>query len=695
MKNIFGWFKSLSGANGKQGAQSSVQNMEIASPTSSSSTESETYKDQGNAFFGSGKLDEAASCYRKAIAISPAYVDAHNNLGLVLQAQGYVEEAEQCLRHALELNPSHANAAYNLALLLDGRGDLAGAKKILRSGLQGNPDYENFHLLLAEILLVENDLAGAADSFRQALRLVSNHPRALSALAMISFRLGKYELAISQYENLLVLQPQDAEAHNNLGVAFQYRFEYEKSLASCRRAIAIAPDYADAHFNAGNALTSLGKVEEALLAYDRAVQLSPELFASNTALLFTQNYHPTRSAAEIFSAYQRWNGQYAAHLASAKPLFSNEPDRRRRLRVGYVSADFNQHAVACFALPLLEAHDSEQVEVFCYYNNHRQDQVTERFKTLAKHWRPCAQLNDEQLADCIRADRIDVLVDLSGHTAGNRLLVFARKPAPVQVSWMGFGYTTGLSAMNYFIGDQAFTPPGVEDLFSETVYRLPHAFVSYQPPPVAPLPGVSPAAERGYVTFACLSRAERINSRVIAAWAAILQRLPQAHLRLDSRSFSSSHLCQEVRDKFTAYGVALERLELGMTTPVWEVYRQVDVVLDCFPHNSGTTTCEALWMGIPVITLAERPSVGRIGAAYLTAVGKTEWIADDVDGYIELAVQVGSDLPALVRHRSELRQQMSASPLLDHSGFARDMEIAYRDMWCRWCDSAEVVATKV
>jgi predicted O-linked N-acetylglucosamine transferase (SPINDLY family) len=824
MKNIFGWFKSLAGGNGKQGAQSIVQDVEIASPTTSSSTESETYKNQGNAYFGSGKLDEAASCYRKAITISPAYVDAHNNLGLVLQAQGYVEEAEQCLRHALELNPGHSNAAYNLALLLNERGDLDGAKQTLRSGLQGNPDYENFHLLLAEILLVENDLVGAADSFCQALRLVSNHPRALSALAIISFRLGKYELAISQYKNLLVLYPHDAEAHNNMGVALQnigrekdasacflraveinpeyseaeknlaitlqaqgrineavdcYRhiikcnknyveayynignlllglgkpgdaisyYKYaivispnwaevhnnlglafrsigklddamvcckkavsinpdfyeaynnlaailrakgmlDEALLCCRRAIEIKPGFAPAHNNLGNVLFGQGRLDEAISCYQEALKIDPNAIETHSCLLFYKNYDQKLSGEELFAAYQEWNCRHAERFFHYFEYFINSRDLRRRLRVGYVSPDFRNHSVAFFAAPLIEQHDRNCIEVFCYYNHLQHDQVSDRLKKAADHWVPTTTMSDEQLAQRIRDDKIDVLVDLAGHSSGNRLLVFARKPAPIQVSWMGFGYTTGLTAIDYFIGDEVLTPPGSDALFSEEIYRLPRPFVCYQPPELAPSPSVLPAIKNGYVTFACLSRAERINERVIEAWAEILRRLPGSHLRLDSRSFESDSLCSGIKTRFAALGIAESRIEVGFTSPVWVVYQDVDIVLDCFPHNSGTTTCEALWMGVPVVTLADRPSVGRLGACYLSAVGKAEWIATDVSGYVDLAVQVAQDTAGLINSRAALREAMRDSPLLDHEGFVRDMEYAYRDMWQQWCEEA-------
>jgi predicted O-linked N-acetylglucosamine transferase (SPINDLY family) len=255
----------------------------------------------------------------------------------------------------------------------------------------------------------------------------------------------------------------------------------------------------------------------------------------------------------------------------------------------------------------------------------------------------------------------------------------------VQVTWMGFGYSTGLAAMDYFIGDDQFTPPGADAFFSETPYRLPRAPWAYQPQAEAPEPGPLPARARGHVTFACLGTTTRLHAGLIEAWAAILRRLPEARLRLDTRTYADPDLCREVEARFAECGVAAHQLQIGFTSPVWQIYQEVDIVLDCFPHNCGTTTFEALWMGIPVVSVLDRPSVGRFGASILGAIGKQDWVAPDVGAYVELAVAMAHDLDALERARRTLRDVMRASPFLDHAGFARDMEAAYRAMWQQWC----------
>jgi predicted O-linked N-acetylglucosamine transferase (SPINDLY family) len=294
-------------------------------------------------------------------------------------------------------------------------------------------------------------------------------------------------------------------------------------------------------------------------------------------------------------------------------------------------------------------------------------------------------MSDDELAARIRADGIDVLVDLSGHTPGNRLPVFARKPAPVQVSWLGFGYSTGLAVMDYFIGDDQFTPPQADALFAETIYRLPRAPWTYAPQLAAPESGPLPARAAGHVTFAYVGATTRLHDALLAAWAAILLQLPGARLRLDTRTYSDPDLAAEMAARFAEHGVPASQLQIGYTSPVWQVYQEVDIVLDCFPHNCGTTTFEALWMGIPVVSVLDRPSVGRFGASILGAIGKQSWVAPDVDSYVALAVAMAQDLDALEHERRTLRQTMRDSSFLDHAGFAREMEAAYRAMWQQWC----------
>ena len=358
------------------------------------------------------------------------------------------------------------------------------------------------------------------------------------------------------------------------------------------------------------------------------------------------------------------------------------------MRVGYVSPDFRQHAVALFAEPLLAAHDHSNVELYFYAGVAAPDAATERFRSLADHWRDTLGLSDAELAEQIRGDRIDVLVDLAGHSAGNRLLTFARRPAPVQVAYLlGHGCTTGLSAMNAFLADALLAPDGTDALFSERLVRLPRIPLTYAPPHDMPAVAELPAQANGFVTFGHFGRTERLNEQVIATWARILHAVPQSRLVLNNRPFQEAAFRALFLARFAIHGIEPGRLDLVYTTPqtrTWAAYGDIDIALDPFPHNAGTTTIEALWQGVPVVSLAGRPTVGRFGASILHAVGLDDWVAQDVDAYVARAVAAASDPGALARLRAELRPRFAASPLHDARDLARVVEATYRTLWDEW-----------
>jgi predicted O-linked N-acetylglucosamine transferase (SPINDLY family) len=387
---------------------------------------------------------------------------------------------------------------------------------------------------------------------------------------------------------------------------------------------------------------------------------------------------------EVYSAYQDFETHVGLPLRSTWRPHTNNRSVERRLRIGYVSPDFRRHAAQHFVEPLLDHHDKSLFEVFAYAEVAREDDVSTRMKAKVDHWVSTCGMDDAQLADRIRADAIDVLVDLAGHTRGNRLAVFARKPAPVSVTTIGFGYTTGLSAMDWFLTDAIVVPQGAEAAFSERVWRIPLCQV-YRPAadmgPVSDLP----ALNRGYVTFGTLTRAARINHRVIRAWSSILRRVPGARLRINSLNFRDAGLCQSLAGKFSAHGVDKQRLEFGFESPPWEVMRGFDITLDCFPQNSGTTLFESVYMGIPFVTLADRPSLGRLGTSIASHAGHPEWIAATEDEYVDKAVSMAKNLEKLSLLRSSLREEMQAGLLVDENNYVREVEGAYRAMWRMWC----------
>ena len=369
---------------------------------------------------------------------------------------------------------------------------------------------------------------------------------------------------------------------------------------------------------------------EAETCYRQALAIKPDYPTGHGNLLFALNYRTDLPAAAIFAEYQAWDRQHALPLAPKAQSNSLDNTPHRRLRIGYVSPDFRQHAVALFAEPLLAAHDRTYFEIYCYAEVAVPDATTERFRSLADHWCCTVGTSDAELADIIRRDRIDILIDLAGHSAGNRLLTFARKPAPVQVTYLlGHGYTSGLSAMDAFLADDILAPAGSEPLFSERLVRLPRIPLVYQPPdnmpPVAPLPALA----NGHVTFGHFGRTERLNEAVIAAWARILHAVPGSRLMLNNRPFQEAPFRDLFLARFAAHGIDPARLILAYITPQsrpGQSYGDIDIALDPFPHNAGTTTIEALWQGVPVVSLIGRPTVGRFGAAILHAVGLDDWV---------------------------------------------------------------------
>ena len=481
------------------------------------------------------------------------------------------------------------------------------------------------------------------------------------------------------------LHPDHADFHYYLGTVLHEFREFDRAKSCLEAALALVPDYAHVHNNLGNTLLEQGLMDAAIQSYRKALALNPAYIDAHSNLLFALNYHPDLPAEEIFEAYRQYDRYLGLPHRDHWRQHSNDRSPQRRLKIGYVSPDYHQHSVRHFLEPLMAQHDKSAVEVFAYAEHSGEDETTTRYRGYADHWIPTQQIADEALAQRIRDDRIDILVDLAGHTAGNRLGVFARKPAPVSVTWMGYGCTTGLSAIDYLLTDAVAAPPGSEHLFSESPWRLatpPYAV--FRPDAGMGQVGALPAAERGYVSFGSLTRSVRVNHRTIRVWSEILERVPGARLVLNSKSYQDAAACAALKDKFAALGIAPERLQFGFHSPASDVLRGLDIGLDCFPHNSGTTLFETLYMGVPFVTLACRPSVGRLGSSILHGVGHPEWIAQTEEEYVERAVALAADLPALSVLRGRLRAEMEASLICDEAAFARRVEDAYRHMFVLW-----------
>ncbi len=602
-----------------------------------------------------------------------------------LQA-GRLQAAEQLCRQILAIQPNHADAIHLLGVIASQVGKHEVAVEYIQRaiGLEGNAAAFHFHL--GEAYRALRRFPEAVACYRRALDLEPGLAEAHNNLGNLLKEQGKLDEALACYRRVLELKPGLAEVHNNLGTVLKAQGKLDEALACYRPALELKPDFAEARYNLGNVLRDQGKLDEALACYRRAVELKPDFALAHSNLLYTQVFCPGYDAQTLYEEHRRWNQQHAERWAKLIQPHLNERSADRRLRVGYVSPDFRLHVVGRFLLPLLESHDHESFEIFCYASVPIPDSMTDRCRAQADAWRDVLGFSDEQVAETIRQDRIDILVDLTMHMANNRLLVFARKPAPVQVTYLAYCGTTGLGAMDYRLTDPYLDPPGRhEKFYCEQSIHLPETYWCYRPAIETPPVSAVPALTGGHVTFGCLNNFCKVTAPTLAAWSRLLQAAPEARLLLHARA--GSHR-DRVRTFLAQQGVSAERLAFVDSLPTEEyfgVYRRIDVALDTFPYGGGATTCDALWMGVPVVSLAGETAVGRGGVSILSNVGLPELIARTPEQYVRIAVELAQDLPRLSELRATVRARMQASPLMNAPRFARNVEAAYRNIWRSWC----------
>ncbi|HEX5245369.1 MAG TPA: hypothetical protein VFW23_19060, partial [Tepidisphaeraceae bacterium] len=437
-----------------------------------------------------------------------------------------------------------------------------------------------------------------------------------------------------------------------------------------------------------NALKECGQIEEAIKHYRRAAELSKEARVAGN-VLYTLHFHPDYDRRRLADEHEAWRQTYAQSLENQPMRHGNDRSPDRRLRVGYVSPDFREHPVGRFMQTLLAHHRHDQFEIFCYADYPKADAITSRLRSSADHWRETYQLSDAELAKQINEDRIDILVDLAMHTANNRLLTFARKPAPVQMSYLAYCSTTGLKAIDWRLSDPHLDPPGTEHFYRENTLRLPRSYWCYEPPADAPSVSSSPSVRNGFVTFGSLNNFAKISQPAIDTWISILQRVPDSRLILHAHE--GSHR-QRLRDLLSSQSIDPNRLELVgfySMTDYLSQYSRIDVALDPFPYGGGHTTFDALWMGVPVVALAGRTGVGRGGVSILSNLGKPQWIAVSTASYIDIATSLARDINARTTIRNQLRGWMTRSPLMGAASHAGDIESTYRFAWRAWCDARQ------
>jgi protein O-GlcNAc transferase len=666
------------------------------SPRKSSSTDPETQ--QARHLFQSGQLDQATLLCNKIIVATPENAEAHSLLGGIALQQGRTElaidsfsqainidsqqsrfhqglgiaycnhrqftEAVRCFNKAIALDPRDSAAHSNLGNVYQQAGNFTKASGCYKKALSANPAHLPAYINLADALGKQLKHKAAVKIYRKGLRIAADNPENQTNLVLLHHRLGltlrkldKTDEAIACYQKAIAMQPEFALAHNSLGSALLARNELDAAMASFHKALKIEPDYAKVHSN----------------------------------LLMTMNYLSAMTQQQHHEEALKFDSQHARQLMQGREPLRNSKNKKKVLKIGYLSPDFREHSVAFFTRRLFGEHRPEFVEVYCYANVERPDDLTGQFQAQADHWLSITAMEDEEVAAQIRQDGIDILIDLAGHTANNRLLVFARKPAPIQVNWLGYPNTTGMKTMDYRLTDEVADPHGEADrLHSEKLIRLEHGFLCYQADESLSEGSPPPILQQGHITFGSFNTIKKVTLDVVGVWSLILQSIPNARLLMKSNALEDKTTKMNLLQAFSEHGIGQDRIELINAVPHrkdhMKLYSRVDISLDPFPYNGTTTTCEALWMGVPVISMRGNRHAGRVGASILQHAGFPDMIVENEDEYVNLAQSLAGNTERLITLRKALRPQMRESALMDLPQFTKTLEDTYRKIWVAWCN---------
>lgn len=646
----------------------------------------------GRVLMTGGSLHDAEHHLRAALEHKADFAEALVILAAVLEANGAAAEAAEALERALVYQPGNFGALYRYGTLLIARGRLVEAEDALRRACTADPASVDANLQLATLLKGRNALPEAERHLRRVLELMPAHDEARATLFHVLQTQGNLPAALAEIEALLRQQPDRVDALYNYGLLLRNLRRMSDAQAAFEKVIAIRSDFIQAYRMLASVLLSQTQTAEALATYTLARTRHPKDLDLQSAELFALNFSDEISDQALFERHREFGVHIEAEYPARRSPFENGADAARRLRVGYVSGDFCFHVVALFMLPLLECHDRSAFEIYCYSVGERFDEYSRKLSARADVWRDASSLSETRLADAIERDKIDILVDLSGHSGISQLRLFARRPAPVQVTWLGYLNTTGMTRIRYRICDRYSDPPGIaERLHTERLVRLPNSQWCYRPFISVDCALTPPCQRNGFVTFGSFAHAAKLSPGVRRLWSEILHRVPQSRLLVAGVSEGKAQ--DTLMHDFTNAGVDASRVTIlpyRSLNDYFATFQNVDIALDTFPYSGGTTTCDTLWMGVPVITLPSHRSVSRSAASILTTLGLSEWIAATPKDYVELAVNLAGEGVRLEQLRASLRRRMRASPLMDELGFAREMERAYREMWRSWCEEGMV-----
>ncbi|CAB3802589.1 Photosystem I assembly protein Ycf3 [Pararobbsia alpina] len=669
----------------------------------------------------------AIDAYTAVLAVDPAYADAFNNLGNCHRQQGNTDAAEAAYRRAIALHPGDANALTNLGTLVQAVGRVDEALGLLEAAVHAAPDSPCGLVNLGVALHQRGDFVQSAALLTRAIELDSALPEAEYNLGNALHALGRRREALIHYQRAIEQAPAHADAHNNLGIvhqewgslhdasqafnaAIRLRPDFVAALnnlatvmrtfgsmdeaeAHLRDALAVDPRHSATHNNLGNVLKDQGRLEDGIDCYRQALACDPCNVVAHSNLTYALTFQ-TEHFEPLLDECRRWSARHEAPLRDTHQPHLNDATPSRRLRVGYVSPDFRNHCQTLFTLPLLSHHDREHFEIFCYASITRPDDLTQRVASHADVWRIVSELNDEQLAQMIRDDRIDILIDLTMHMSNGRPLLFARKPAPVQIAWLAYPGTTGIGAIDYRLTDPWLDPVGTDSQYTERSIRLPDSFWCYDPLTDTPEVNALPALSKGYPTFGCLNNPCKLGDASLKLWGEAMREVGDARLMLMAPDGTAR---ARLLERLGQHGIGDERVSFTSYRPRAEylrTYQQIDVGLDTFPYNGHTTSLDSYWMGVPVVTRVAGTVVGRAGLSQSANLGLRELAADSDAQFVETAVQLARDLPRLSDMRKSLRARLAASPLMNGARFAVHVEAAYREVWRHWCDQARRIASR-
>jgi predicted O-linked N-acetylglucosamine transferase (SPINDLY family) len=646
----------------------------------------------GSVLQAEGRFDEAIAHFRHATSLQINNALLHYNLAFALQSQGQLQEAADSYRKALLLSPDHIESLSNLGHTLRALNKPDQAIECYQKAIAIAPNRAEMHFNLGTALSTQGNFDAAINSYRQAIELSPDYAQAHCNLGAALLATKNPDAAIASYQRAILANPNFADAHYNLGIVLSAQNKFDASISSFRRTLALQPKFVECYCNLGNALRASGHLEDAVDCYQKALEIKPDYANAYSNLLFLESYHATISPVEYLKHARGWEQACVPakdRQSSADKIFSRLPLNGRRLKIGYVSGDFRKHAASYFIEQIFAKHNHSLIEVFAYSNNRSCDEVTERLKGLVDHWIDIVSMSDIEVCQRMEADKIDILIDLSAHSAHNRLGVFARRAAPVQATYLYFA-STGLTEMDYWIGDEILTPPDFNNHFSEKVWRLPRVWLSYKPLTAAPLPHWQPSSD-GTIWLGSFNNLGKITPLTLSLWARILHALPEGRLLLKNKELADDSNRQRILSELAALGIDAQRIDLQPGTD-WEDYMsqhdRLDIALDPIGgHGGGTSTCDALWMGVPVVHLLGDHVGSRFAASLINAIGHCEWIAYSETEYVEKVIALAKNIGLRKQLRFAQRDAMARSPLCDALGLAGALEAAYSTMFKVWQDS--------